>query len=85
MVDVQSPQLRERLGGAIGSSTLDVHARCFRQQKHAEEDDETPCKLHSNRDAVGARIVATSSGMIDNGGNQEPDGDSELVSSLMKT
>lgn len=44
------------------------------------DEDERPGKLNSNRDTVRASVSAVLGGVVDNGSQEETDGNGELVS-----
>jgi hypothetical protein len=46
-----------------------------------DNEDERPRKLHGDGNAVGSRVIAVLGGVVDNGSQQETDGNSELVGS----
>lgn len=80
MVDIKSSQSRQGLGSLLRLAALDPHTRRLGQKKHTEEQDQRPGKLHSDRNAVRATVVAVGSGVIDDRGKEQANGDSELVS-----
>lgn len=80
VVDVQSAESGERLGGTLGVATLDVHARSLRKDEHAEEDNQGPGELNGDWDAVAAGVIAVLGGVVDNCSNKKADSNGPLVS-----
>lgn len=52
----------------------------FRQQKHAEEKDNSPSELHSDRDSIASSIHAISSGVVDYCCQKKTNCDGQLIS-----
>lgn len=69
----------ERPGRFLQVALLDEVARRLRQEEHARDEDEGPSELHGDGDAVGARVVPVLGRVVDDGGEQQADGDGELV------
>lgn len=80
MVDWQAPKTGERPCSLFHVVLLDQIARRFGENKQAEEEDKRPCQLNRNGDTVTPRVVSVRSGVVHNGGEEQPDGDSPLVS-----
>lgn len=79
VVDVKTPELGERLGSVFWAALLDEPTRSLGQEDAANEQDDGPCELHSDGNAVGSCVRAIFGGVVDDGGEQKTDGDSELV------
>jgi hypothetical protein len=79
VVDVQSAESGEGLGGTLGVATLDVHARSLGKDEHAEEDNKGPGELNGDGDAVAAGVIAVLGGVVDNCSNEKSDSDRPLV------
>jgi hypothetical protein len=65
--------------GLVHEAALDEVAGRFWEEEHAYDEDDGPCELHCDGDAVGACVLALVGGVIDDGGEEEADGDGELV------
>lgn len=71
VIDVESAKGSEGLGSPLWFAALDPHTWSFGQDEHAEEDDQGPCELNCDRDAVAAGVVHVLGGVVDNGGKKE--------------
>lgn len=49
------------------------------EEQQTKDQDNGPGKLHGDGDAVAASVLAVVGGVVDDGGEQETDGDGELV------
>ncbi len=81
VADVEAAQARQRAGGVGPAAALDEVARRFGQHEHAAEEDDGPSELDGDGDAVGAGVVAVLGRVVDNGRQEQADGDGELVAS----
>lgn len=79
VVDVESSKFTEGLGCLLRLATLDIHAGGFRQEQHAEEEDDSPCELYGDRDAVRATVVPVFRCIVHDGCKEQADGNGELV------
>lgn len=74
-----STESAESIGSIVESSALDkVTGRVWQEQQAATEDN-TPGKLDTDGNTVGASIIAALGGVGNARGQQETDGDAELV------
>jgi hypothetical protein len=67
------------LGGAFDVALFDHVPGCIGEDQHAADEDDGPGKLDGNGDAVAAGVLAVLGGVVDDGGQEETDGDGELV------
>lgn len=79
VLDIESPQAGKRPGGFLGFALLDEVTRGLGEDKHSSDEDDGPCELDGNGNAVGARVVAVLGGVADDGSEEQTDGDGELV------
>jgi hypothetical protein len=79
VIDGKTPETSERARGVVGAPILDEIAGGFGEEYHAGNEDEGPRKLDGDGDAVRARVVATGRRVIDDGSEEEADGDGQLV------
>ena len=79
MVDGEASEARERPGRGLVAAHLDVVARRFRQDEHARDQDDGPRELDGDGNAVRAGIVTVLGAVVDDGGEEEPHRDGELV------
>lgn len=79
VVDIDTTEPSERLGCRLMLALLDQKAWRLGQDEHADNEDDGPGKLDGNGDAVAAGIVAILGRVVDDGGQQETDGDGQLV------
>lgn len=79
MVCGQTPQLTKRTRSSLVFATLDEVARRLGQNQHAADEDDGPGKLDGDRDPVRPRVHAQRRGVVDDGGQEQTDGDGELV------
>ena len=56
-----------------------VQGTYLRKQEHADEEDEGPDELNGDGDAPGGVVVAVLGRVVDDGGEEETDGDRPLV------
>lgn len=75
-----STEPAEGIGGIVESSALDEVTGGVREEDQTTAEDKTPGELDADGDTVGAGIVAVLSSVGNAGGEQETDGDAELVS-----
>jgi hypothetical protein len=79
VVDVKTPELGKRLGSFVWSTPHDEPARVLGQENAANDQNESPHKLYSNRYPIGAGIVTILSRVVDNGSEEKTNDDSELI------
>lgn len=68
VLNVQASETGKGLFGPGEIPLLDQVSRCFGQEEHASYKDESPQKLHRNRDAVAASVIAVFAGIVDDSG-----------------
>jgi hypothetical protein len=79
VVEIEPPQLGERLGSLLRATLADVPAGSLGDEGTTNEHDDGPCKLDCDGDTVRAGVVAVLGGVVDNGGDEKSDGDGKLV------
>lgn len=79
VINIESSETGERLGGVLVLALLDQEARSLGKNEHADDEDQGPGELNGDRDAVGPSIIAVLGGVVDNGSEQETNGDRKLV------
>lgn len=77
----QAADLAEGTGGLFVALATDEVAGRLGKHEHSTDKDQGPGKLDGNGNAVGAGVLALVGGVVDDGGEQEADGDGELVAS----
>ncbi|KFZ08750.1 hypothetical protein V501_05831 [Pseudogymnoascus sp. VKM F-4519 (FW-2642)] len=70
---------RESLGGVFEPALLDVETGRLGQEEETGREDDGPQELHGNGDAVGSGVVAVLCGVDDTVGEEDTNGDAELV------
>ena len=65
--------------GLVKLTFLDEITRRFRKQEKADGKDDSPRHLDGDRDAVGSGIRTILRGVVDARGQEDPNGDAELV------
>lgn len=78
-VDGLATDIGERLSGLLELALLDVETGGFGEEEETRGEDDGPQKLDGDGDAVGAGVVAVLCGVDDAVGEQDTDGDAELV------
>ena len=79
MVRRQTTQTAERNDRLVVFTLHDQPARSLWQEKHAANEDKSPQELKSNGNAIAARIIAIFGCIVDDGGKEKSDGDSQLI------
>jgi hypothetical protein len=79
VVDIQTPELGERLGSVLRASLLDEPTRGLGKEDATKEQDKGPCELNSDRNAVRARVHAFLGRVVDDSGKEKTDSDGELI------
>ena len=59
--------------------TLDQVTWCFREDQQAHNENDGPCELDGNGNAVRASILALVGSIVHDCGEEQPDGDCKLV------
>lgn len=75
----KAADLGQGLGGAVDVALLDEETGRLGQEKHAEEEDERPGELDGDGDAVGSSILTGVRCVVNNGSQEQTDGDGPLV------
>jgi len=78
-VDSLATNAGECLGGLVELSLLDEETGGVGEEEETNTKDDSPKKLDSDRDTVRARVAAALGGVNDAVGEQDTDGDAELV------
>ena len=65
VVNIEAAKGRERLGSLLCAALLDEPARGLRKPDAADEEDDSPSELNSNRDTVGAGVSPVLRGVVD--------------------
>ena len=81
MIDIQSPEAREGFCSFGLFASLDTVPRCFGQDQHSSDEDETPSELDGNWDTVRASVITILGRVVDDGSNEETDSNGKLVAS----
>ena len=79
MADVETAQARHGSGGLLGLAPLDQISGRLGQDDHADDEDDGPGELDGDGDPVGASVVPVLGGVVDDGGQQQTDGDGQLI------
>lgn len=79
VLNVESSKLGEGLGSLFGLALLDVPAWSLGQENATDEDNDGPCELHSNRNAVRSTVVALLGCIVNDGGEKKTNGNCKLV------
>lgn len=79
VVGRQAPELAEGFGGALDVAIFDHVPGCIGKDQHAADENDGPGKLDSDGDAVAAGVIPVLGGVVDDGGQEETDGNGELV------
>lgn len=69
----------EGLGGALELALLDEETGRLRQEEETSREDDGPQELHGDGDTVGSGIITVLGGVDHAVGEQDTDGDAELV------
>ncbi|KFZ18290.1 hypothetical protein V502_04170 [Pseudogymnoascus sp. VKM F-4520 (FW-2644)] len=69
----------EGLGGALELALLDEETGRLGQEEETSREDDGPQELHGDGDTVGSGIIAALGGVDDAVGEEDTDGDAELV------
>jgi hypothetical protein len=75
----EAAETAEGSGGAIDVAPLDQVPGRVREDQHTADENDRPGKLDRDGDAVAAGVHAVLRGVVDDRGQQETDGDGELV------
>lgn len=76
VIHVDTTKSCKGLGGGFVAVRLDQETRGLGQDDHADDQDNSPSKLDSDRDTVAARVVAVFGRVVDNSSQQQAERDS---------
>lgn len=79
VVHVHAAETSESLGSLFVAVLLDQETGGFGKDQHANDEDDSPGELDGNGDSVAAGVITVLSSIVDDGGEEETNCDSELV------
>ena len=79
VVDVETPQSGESFGRLLVAAALDLETRRLGQDQHSADEDDGPGELHGNGDPVTPGVVAVGGRVVDDGRDEQADGDGSLI------
>lgn len=80
VVDIEAAEAGKRLGSILVAVLLDEETGSLGQNDHSGDQNDGPGELNSDGDTVAAGIRAVLGAIVDNGSQQQADGDGQLVS-----
>jgi hypothetical protein len=79
MVGWEGNETRESTGSIVVAFLLDEPSRRFREKDHANSQDKTPNELDGDGDPPRSVSIFVLGGIVDNGGDEETNGDRPLI------
>lgn len=75
IIDIQTTKTRKSFCCGLMLVLLDEETWCLGKNKHSNDQDDSPGKLDSHRDPVGASVIAILGRVVDDGRQQQANGD----------
>lgn len=85
VVNIKTAKGRKRLGGLFWVALLDEPTRSLGKPDATSEEDNGPCELDSNRNAVRTSVLPVLGSVVDDGSKQKTNGNGKLVATNNST